>query len=880
MKKILALILSVLIIFPIGAGAADTEHKIYVREETENLVYQLQQLGVFTVSDGIFFGDTAKVKRCEAAKMLVDLMGGSIGGGEVVFTDVPEYYDYFKEISSVSALGIMNGSGNGLFEPEKEITRVQFIKCMVEVLGYGWKANLKGGYPYGYLVIGEELDLLDGIEGETNAALEKADAVRIIYNSLDVPVYSMAGISNDSVIFEQDKEVTLLEKYHDIYKENGVVQTNDIVSLNSAYAPSTKWVYINDERVIIENNDIFGYVGYSVDYYCRETAEGEDHTLLAFFASEENDADRITNDNLGSADMTELTYFDAKNKKQTVKIGASAKLFCNGELVTTDIQGCLKDFEGEILSVDNDEDGKSDYIFITNWSRYNKIASTDTELMKIQTSDGVIRLDDAENIRIMSSDGSIGTINDISSGDIVAIAESENGKCIIIKSLNTASMTVKTLSGNKFTTDEGEEFNISARLTANQRGDIKIGSTIGAAVDGNTVVWIGEASETFPIGYLIYYKSASTGFGRYKSRARILDTNGKVTIYDLGEKININGKNMDNGQGAALLAQIKADSGLAGDSATSQVVRYQINSDNQLTHLKTITGTKDDIKGDGFYVSYNHNESGGAYIQDIGYGIGTFANYNAVTNKNPIFRVPKTGQEDSADSFFNVVVYDNKTLEDHTTLDLDGYMEEENQIVPSAVVYYKNASTEINTENMFLVEKTSKVLDGDGYEKIKLDGYYYDSYRTFYADSDVVIPEVEKGDVLFFALDSGDNVLKAEKAYDIGENKILEPYGTVDDDYLVMLYIYNAPSGSMIVKTYTEDLAYGVPGDDKGKMFSFQNSVSTKRGMFSYNETEEAFGIGMPEALTDYIRDKVDYDRILLRISDGGYQMGSIIYQK
>ena len=55
----------------------------------------------------------------------------------IEFTDITEEYAYAEAaIMAMAEKGIINGMGDGIYAPEKEFTRAQFAKIMVESLGY------------------------------------------------------------------------------------------------------------------------------------------------------------------------------------------------------------------------------------------------------------------------------------------------------------------------------------------------------------------------------------------------------------------------------------------------------------------------------------------------------------------------------------------------------------------------------------------------------------------------------------------------------------------------------------------------------------------------------------------------------------------------
>jgi hypothetical protein len=52
------------------------------------------------------------------------------------FSDVPPNAPYMESLDRVAKAGIINGDENGLFRPNKYITREQFIKIIVKAVGY------------------------------------------------------------------------------------------------------------------------------------------------------------------------------------------------------------------------------------------------------------------------------------------------------------------------------------------------------------------------------------------------------------------------------------------------------------------------------------------------------------------------------------------------------------------------------------------------------------------------------------------------------------------------------------------------------------------------------------------------------------------------
>lgn len=85
-----------------------------------------------------------KLTRAEAAKMLYGLLSDSVTGKDgplsVTFTDVAAPGTkgapwYAESIYTMASYGLLNGTGNGLFEPTREITRAEFINMVARIYG-------------------------------------------------------------------------------------------------------------------------------------------------------------------------------------------------------------------------------------------------------------------------------------------------------------------------------------------------------------------------------------------------------------------------------------------------------------------------------------------------------------------------------------------------------------------------------------------------------------------------------------------------------------------------------------------------------------------------------------------------------------------------
>lgn len=80
---------------------------------------------LFGYPDGTF-GPGRSMTRAEAAQMFYNLLLDQNVETTASFTDVPETAWYAKAVNTLASLGILNGVGNGKYEPDRPITRAEF----------------------------------------------------------------------------------------------------------------------------------------------------------------------------------------------------------------------------------------------------------------------------------------------------------------------------------------------------------------------------------------------------------------------------------------------------------------------------------------------------------------------------------------------------------------------------------------------------------------------------------------------------------------------------------------------------------------------------------------------------------------------------------
>ena len=187
MKKFICVILSIVLLLSVSISAfAESEKEMAAKDlETYGIVGR-NVLGDLTIE--------GPVTRATMAKMLVMMQKITPEKTKTVFSDVPEEHWASGFVSTAVNLGFVNGMGDGTFLPDEFITYEQAIKMIVRALGYGEDAERKGGYPYGYIMVGTTLGITPNGVSVSDSA-DRGEIMIMLSKALDIPLMVMKSFS-------------------------------------------------------------------------------------------------------------------------------------------------------------------------------------------------------------------------------------------------------------------------------------------------------------------------------------------------------------------------------------------------------------------------------------------------------------------------------------------------------------------------------------------------------------------------------------------------------------------------------------------------------------------------------------------------------------
>ena len=202
MKKLLALVLALVMsmsLVTISNAAFKDADKIDYKEAVD----VMNAVGVFVGDEKGNFNAKENLTREQAAKIIAYLELGEKAAdalvGGATFTDVASTRWSAGFVGYCAQAGVVNGVGNGKFDPAGQLTALQFGKMLLVELGYDAKAAGMVGADWAINTskLMATAKLMDGIDGSVNQVLTREKAAQMCVNALKAPTveYSTKGSS-------------------------------------------------------------------------------------------------------------------------------------------------------------------------------------------------------------------------------------------------------------------------------------------------------------------------------------------------------------------------------------------------------------------------------------------------------------------------------------------------------------------------------------------------------------------------------------------------------------------------------------------------------------------------------------------------------------
>lgn len=377
-----------------GTGNQNSSEKEKFTEKELNCIRLLSRLNI-AEWEGLSYNDMlAPVSRADAVTVLLRLLGFSENVSEesgvmnttltypdlfaevmeksknvttdAIFTDVPQGHRAYEAVRAAYILGLIKGSGGGLFNPDSAVTYEQLAKMAVYVIGYENEAYVKGGYPNGYVRVMHDKKIFPKNISKLTQPVAKLSFAGIIKEITDTPVLSIKSISGDTVKYSAADGETVLSNYMSIEKKKGTVDGNRF-SCYGGGKTSGATVSIDSEVFKDSGFEGDGLLGQLVTCYYK------DDRALALFPERKSqiivsadDVNKCGNIQHGGAYIS----YEKDGKAHTEYIADNAVYIKNNTLLSAASEADFDFDDGYITLTDNDGDSRFDVVSAAEYDIY------------------------------------------------------------------------------------------------------------------------------------------------------------------------------------------------------------------------------------------------------------------------------------------------------------------------------------------------------------------------------------------------------------------------------------------------------------------------------------------------------------------------------
>ncbi len=735
MKKLISLLMCVLMLVPtftIKGDAAVTMSEM----EAQKIVDFAKEFGFFTELTAEDAVKPSPITRAQLATVISRVIGmEGMSGSEMPFTDVPDWAK--DQVSLMYSMGIMVGDGEGKFMPSSPVTGAQAAKILVHVLGYDLQASSLGGYPHGYMLEADKLDLFEGINVNYNEAISRFEVACMLYNAVGVEMYKAVSYG-DSTIFEPDGK-DYLETYLETECGEGVLWAINGKSAAKDVRADIGYAVVDGRTVKVDVNKYDSMLGYRVKYFIRNSENEGNLVLLT--ESEKNSVKRIKRNELltDSSDfnLTNIVYENEGQKSKSISVNSELCYAYNGKY---DFDFEKDDFDfatGYVDIIDHDLDEIADVVLVWDFENIAVSSVSGEKILGIYNN----RLDlgalQEKYIDIIFPNGErkgSEAISEINSMDVVSVAKSRDGEIITaVVCTNGISGTVEAIDEDGYVWISGRSYRVSEgykELNSKQITEEIVPGLSGEFyfdVTGEIAATIKKTGEN-ELKYGFLMAKGESGKMSEKMEVLILNTLGTQEVLTTTDKIKFTHKNGDTERDSAKELINGTDLCPAG-TFEPQLIKYRQNKEGEVTEI-VCPGTSGVLMydKDNFTLDYTADEEFYFKVYSKAFGPAEaskqFYPQFRIGSSSTIFYVPMKDGEPDRDKSRVIDVGYFEDVEKYTGMK---FYDNDDTLVSKIMVYQPDTSDYserfTSPDDLILVEKLYMAENEDGDWVPHIQGY-------------------------------------------------------------------------------------------------------------------------------------------------------------
>jgi len=342
-----------MLITPFAAFAAegdeDTAAKSAVSSEVESY---LKAFGIFGDSEII---DNSEITRTQAADYFIKAAGfdyGTIVGEAQSFADVSAESQAWKVSEAALRLGIVTLNDERMFYPSRTVSIAEAAAMAVRTMKAEPIANLRGGYPNGYMEIARDSYLFNGTSG--GATITKADAAMMVYNMHKAYTYDIT-YEGDRISYTKSTETTVAEdllgvkKYRaDFLNTDTSDNSIEVKYIGGDRKGQTEKLFAS-KKIDVSSIGGSGYIYVDTDtdeIVFIEVKKGSD--VQFDYIDEVNKLDKNSD-----ISVSDIKYIHLKNADKTYELSKDVAVYYEDKKVTTETYNYIGAFAKVVIQ--NDE---------------------------------------------------------------------------------------------------------------------------------------------------------------------------------------------------------------------------------------------------------------------------------------------------------------------------------------------------------------------------------------------------------------------------------------------------------------------------------------------------------------------------------------------
>ncbi|TWH77914.1 S-layer homology domain-containing protein [Sedimentibacter saalensis] len=588
MKKVLSLVLVIAMVLSSMSFAFAGTFEDIADTDYAKAIEALSALGVVSGYEDGTYRPEKTVTRAEMAKLLVEILGYGdlVSGSKSNFTDTQGHWAD-SWIALAAGKGIVIGTGDGKFTPDRTVSYDEAITMVVRALGYTDASNeIKNmTWPTNFKVKAAELGLTKDVSLSASGA-DRGGVAQLLYNALTavlVTVNSDGDVvkSDDELISriaERDDDYTVTADKVDVHNKNFAGELVDL----APYMFQNLKVYLNDDDQVVFVKDtnslvIEGTIDEVDDLTVAvETATGTIKKVT--FADYDVDAEDVFEN--GSVKESDIVLADLEDT-ETIKIVATDGLGTNkedGKIQAGEVVGFVTTIQTEAIRLEQ--------TYVAGKTKLDGLTLPEYE-DKVDTA----------NIKVT---GDVDSLEDIEEDDIVVEFLSED------ETVTTLVVTRNVVEG-KVTRIDGSKYYISG--TAYDLSDLSIVASFDLGDEGvffldhNDEIVDYDGSSVGPTNYAVVIgfepgtiteKFNSTSIDDYP-QIKLATQDDETVVFDVYVKLNSSGDVTGSAKldGANMFSGTDLDDTDTLDAAIDQysLIKYRLNADGKVNKIEVVNNS-------------------------------------------------------------------------------------------------------------------------------------------------------------------------------------------------------------------------------------------------------------------------------------------------